>query len=526
MRKRARDKHTGATVLKAVAYARVSTKEQDKEGFSIPAQQKLLQGYAQNQRIQIVKEFVDVETAKVAGRTSFTEMVKYLKGHPDVRALLVEKTDRLYRNLRDWVIVDDLEDVAIHLVKEGIVLSEESRSTEKFVHGIKVLMAKNYVDNLSEEARKGMQEKASQGIWPSMAPIGYQNVTRPDGRRIIEIDPKMGPIIAHLFGWYASGRLSLRELTEKAHQAGLANKTGERVATSQIHHILRSRIYSGQYEWRGQRYHGSHQPLVSPELWARVQGALDAKCATKVRGSKRSFAFSGLISCGHCGCAMVGELKKQKYVYYHCTGFKGKCDERYVREEVLEAKLSALVGRLSFGNAALRWMSEALRQSHADQKKEHDAAIARHQGEHKRLQDRLHAMYLDKLDGRIDTAFFDKTSGEWRDRQEQLVREIAFLQVADRSYLEEGILLLELAQGAQHIFDEQVPDEKRRLLKFVLSNCTWKEGELTGTFRQPFDLFEKITDPFDPNGPHGGSDSAARPEWWACLDFEPGTRPL
>ena len=109
----------------------------------------------------MVLEYVDVETAKQTGRTAFGEMVDYLKAHPAVRVMLVEKTDRLHHNLKDWVTVDELE-VEIHFPKEGVVLSRESRSSEKFMHGIKVLMAKNYIDNLSEEARKGMQEKAEQ----------------------------------------------------------------------------------------------------------------------------------------------------------------------------------------------------------------------------------------------------------------------------------------------------------------------------------------------------------------------------
>ena len=200
---------------KAISYARVSSKEQEKEGFSIPAQQKLLQGYAENHGFHIVQEFVDVETAKQSGRTNFEEMLRFLKSHASVRVVLVEKTDRLYRNLKDWVQLDDL-DIEIHLVKEGVILSRDSRSSEKFVHGIKVLMAKSYIDNLSEEARKGMQEKAEQGIWPSMAPVGYLNVVGPDGRKTIIPDPHAAPIVAHLFGWYASGTLSLREAAEKA----------------------------------------------------------------------------------------------------------------------------------------------------------------------------------------------------------------------------------------------------------------------------------------------------------------------
>ena len=125
-------------------------------------------------------------------------MIAHLNARPSIRTLLVEKTDRLYRNLKDWVTVDDLE-VEIHFVKVGVVLSRGSRSSEKFMHGIKVLMAKNHIDNLSEEARKGMQEKAEQGIWPTPAPLGYRNVAGSDGKKIIEPDPKSAPVVACLF---------------------------------------------------------------------------------------------------------------------------------------------------------------------------------------------------------------------------------------------------------------------------------------------------------------------------------------
>ena len=140
-------------VSRAVLYARVSSKEQEKEGFSIPAQLKLLRDYAAMHGFTLAHEYVDVETAKQAGRAGFGEMVAYLRKHPRVRIILVEKTDRLYRNLKDWVMLDDL-DFEIHLVKEGAVLSRDSRSSEKFMHGIKVLMAKNYIDNLSEESAR------------------------------------------------------------------------------------------------------------------------------------------------------------------------------------------------------------------------------------------------------------------------------------------------------------------------------------------------------------------------------------
>ena len=62
------------------------------------------------------------------------------------------------------------------------------------------------------------------------------------------------------------------------------------------------------------------------------------------------------------------------------------------------------------------------------------------------------------------------------------------MQAADRSYIDEGVQLLELARNAQRLFAKQDPREKRRLLNFVLSNCTWEDGEVVATFREPFDL--------------------------------------
>ena len=104
---------------KAVLYARVSSKEQEKEGFSIPSQLKLLREYGSTEGVRIAQEYVDVETAKLAGRANFGAMVTHLKANLSIRTLLVEKTDRLCRNLKDWVTLDEL-DVEIHFVKEFV----------------------------------------------------------------------------------------------------------------------------------------------------------------------------------------------------------------------------------------------------------------------------------------------------------------------------------------------------------------------------------------------------------------------
>ena len=111
------------------------------------------------------------------------------------------------------------------------------------MHGIKVLMAKNYIDNLSEETRKGMLEKAEQGIWPSAAPLGYRNVDGANGKRVIEPDPDVVPQIMKLFEWYAAGGMALRDLVKKAREAGFSyRQSGQSVPTSTVHKIRRNRL--------------------------------------------------------------------------------------------------------------------------------------------------------------------------------------------------------------------------------------------------------------------------------------------
>ena len=231
-----------------------------------------------------------------------------------------------------------------------------------------------------------------------------------------------------------------------------------------------------------------------------MQAVLDGRNANKAKCGKHDFAFSGLIACAKCGCSVVGEVKKQRYSYYHCTGYADKCQDnpascrrRYVREEALEQKFTELLGRLRFDDEVLEWVRESLQASHTDERREHEETIRRLQTECKRLGDRINAMYLDKLDGRVDGAFFDKMSAQWREEQNRCLREITRHESAEQSYMNEGVQILELGRNAQKLFEQQEPREKRRLLNFILSNCTWQDGEVVATFRQPFDLLAQTT---------------------------------
>jgi hypothetical protein len=143
---------------------------------------------------------------------------------------------------------------------------------------------------------------------------------------------------------------------------------------------------------------------------------------------------------------------------------------------------------LQFDDELIVWLQTALRESYVDEQRCHDEAIQRLQTDYNLLQRRIHAMYLDKLDGRVDLEFSDAKSAVWREEQARMLADIERHQAADQSYMEEGVALLELANSAADLFEKQPSSEKRKLLDFVLSNSLWDGETLIPKFRQPFDM--------------------------------------
>jgi site-specific DNA recombinase len=475
--------------VNAVVYARVSSKEQEREGFSIPAQLDLLRKYAHDAGMVVLQEFVDVESASVTGRSGFGEMLAFLKkNRSKCQTILVEKTDRLYRNLKDYVTMDEAR-VTVHFVKENNVLSPDARSSDQFIHGIKVLMARNYSQNLGEETRKGMLQKARAGLYPSYAPLGYRNFEGPDGKRIIVPDTD-APAITRLFGEFATGAYSLKALAEKARKETLMLR-GRPVYKSELHQILRKRVYTGDFDWDGNTYQGTHEPIVTREVWEKVQGVLNQRAETKQHRIKHDFAFTGFITCGHCGCQLVGELKKGRYVYYHCTGHRGKCPERYTREEIMAEQLASSLRDLVIPREVLAWLTEAVSASDMNEQAAREKTVRKLEEQHRRAQAKLEAMYEDKLEGRISAEFYDRKAKDLQAQASELLRKVNQIRVATPAPVNDAINLMDLTSRAAELFMAQQAHEQQRFLRLVLRSASWQAGELRTEFEEPFETLRR-----------------------------------
>jgi site-specific DNA recombinase len=166
-------------------------------------------------------------------------------------------------------------------------------------------------------------------------------------------------------------------------------------------------------------------------------------------------------------------------------------------------------------------IQEALKLSHRDEKEYHNNAISKLQAESQKIQSRIDKMYEDRLDGRIDGRFFDTKANEFRQKQKEIARSIERHGSANKNYFRETGILLELASLAHKLFKKQKPEEKRRLLRFVLSNCSWKDDELTANFRQPFDLLRVTPKPKNNVPPSNVQELLKNEEWLGDRDLNP-----
>jgi DNA invertase Pin-like site-specific DNA recombinase len=467
----------------AVLYARVSSREQA-EGYSIEAQVKLLRAFAEREGLRVVREFIDVETAKKVGRPEFGEMLAFLKTHPSAQNLLVEKTDRLYRNFKDYVALDELA-LEIHLVKEGTRLSHASTSHDKFIHGIKVLMAKNYIDNLREEVTKGMLEKATKGLPPGRPPVGYRN--NKDSRGI-DIDPIQGQWVKKMFEAYATRAYSLARLSQFLFEEGYTFQPSKpKIPMNTLEKVLKNPFYIGRFHFAGQPFTGTYPHLISDALFKAVQAAFRAR--NRPKQQKHTFAFTGLLTCEECGCAITAEMKKGKYVYYHCTHRRGECSQKAaLREEELDRQFEAVVGAVEVEPEVMEEVEANLAQTTDEdatfQKEKTEAVTKRIEALENRLERGLEA----HLDGGLPDALWKKKSREWEE-------EIARLRASLRPQAEPEKIELaprqgfgSLAKKASALYRIQSPIQKRTLLNILCSRSTLRDGRIRVTYRRPFDL--------------------------------------
>lgn len=472
--------------MKSILFARVSYKDQE-AGYSLPAQLSLLTDYAKRNNFKVVDTVSITESASTnKNRKVFRQMMDSLTKNQEISELVVEKSDRLTRNLADVVVVNEWlnkdENNKLHLVKENLTISKNSKSTDTFIWAIKSSVAQFYTDNLREEVMKGLNQKAEDGWYPGNRKLGYKTEIV-NSRKIWRINPSEAYYVKQAFQIYSNG-VSLQETVNRLYKLGF-QQNGKPISKDYLRKILRDPMYIGSFSWMGKIYKGGQDSIILNDLYYKVQELLEGK--QHARFTKRSFTYSkGLIKCQDCSHSLVAEMQKG-FIYYRCHNCRG---QKYLKEGIISAEILNHLAKFEIKSVRLiNWVREALKAYRNDEALFRDDVIHKIELQLEDTNRRRDKLFDDYADGKLEKGFYDRRMEEYNGQIRDLQSALAKQQGDDELSFKLATSVFELALKAKELYSKKfLPEKKQRFLRVVSSNIISRGDYLDIAYKNGFEV--------------------------------------
>ena len=304
--------------MKYIAYCRKSTDEGDRQILSIESQTQELKDFASRQNLEILDFVTEARTAKVPGRPLFESVLKRIeKG--EAQGIISWHPDRLARNSIDGGRIIYLLDTGKLIDLKFPSFWFENSPQGKFVLNIAFGQSKYYVDNLSENVKRGQRTLLRKGVLPARPRKGYYYNEK---ECFHEVDPVKSKVIKKAFEKYTDG-CSQTDIAKFLFVHGITKRKGGVLSLTTVEKVLRDKFYIGTFMFNGEIYQGTHKTFISKALFNKVQKQLEV--STRETFKIRNFPFQRLMKCGECGASITTEYHKKFYKrtnrlaeYYHC----------------------------------------------------------------------------------------------------------------------------------------------------------------------------------------------------------------
>lgn len=350
--------------LRFCLYARKSTESEERQVLSIDSQIKEMLQLAEKDGLEIVAMKRESHSAKETGqRPIFNEIIDELLDGK-YNAILTWAPDRISRNAGDLGKVIDLMDAGKLEEIRTHGQSFRNNPNEKFLLMILGSQAKLENDNRGINVKRGQRARCEMGYRPGTAPTGYLNQRHMDKKCQVVIDPLRGHVVRQMFEKVAHEQWSGRKVYHWLRFDLNFHTTGNKpLALGNVYRILMNPFYHGIFEYpkkSGNWYQGKHEPLISKEIFEKVQAHLQRDNITR---KTREFAFTKLMTCGLCGSGVSAEDKYKPlkdgtsahYIYYGCGRSRDhKCRGKYLREEELIDQLTVILDQVDFSEVGMR----------------------------------------------------------------------------------------------------------------------------------------------------------------------------
>src|SRR3990167_8745386 len=445
-------------------YTRKSTDTEDRQVRSIADQLAELRELAKKEQLEIVDVFVEKQTAKIPGRPIFGEMIARIeKG--EASGILAWHPDRLARNSVDGGKIIYLVDTAKITDLKFPTFWFDSTPQGKFMLSIAFSQSKYYIDNLSENIKRGHRQKLKNGLWPQMAPLGYLNDKQ---TKNIGVDKVKSVLIKKTFEAYATGNYTLAQLRKIINDLGLKGRRDGELSISNFQYLLKNPFYYGLIRYSGEFYEGKHEPIITKKLFDEVQEVMARKSKPQVKGLK-PYIFRGFFRCGECGCFITTETQKG-HNYLRCTKRKNPCSQKYAREDAITSQIREEIKKVSlslaWANASINYFeNEKMKLAQAE-----SSFAQKARNELVEIETKLDRLLDLQLDGNLSQAEYTTKKHKLILAKKDLEKKYPLLGRKSNNRFELAIAFLKDANQAEKYAQQENPERIRDFLKKIGSN--------------------------------------------------------
>jgi len=472
--------------MKYFIYARKSTDEPERQILSIEAQIEELREFANKEGLEVVKTYIESRTAKEPGRPIFNEMLSEIE-KDKASGILAWHPDRLARNSIDGGKIIYLIDTnKIQSLKFPTFWFEDTPQG-KFMLNIAFGQSKYYIDNLSENVKRGLRQKARKGEASGVAPTGYLNnrLTKKMAK-----DPERFKLVKKLFKLYATGKYSLKEIREIITEEGLRSRNNKVLSKSNIRMILQNPFYYGAFLSNGELFQGTHPPAISKKLFDKAQNILKEKSRPKKR-SEKVYAFRGILKCGECGCAITSEIQKG-HTYYRCTKKRISCFQKYIREEDLDEQIKTVLRKVSLPDI---WKEEMIRKLEKEKQEDERTGFAFSQNlkaQIKKCNAKLDKLLDNQLEEIITKKEYIEKKKELLNKKIELSQRLKDFEKKGSSWLEPAKRFILETNQVQNAINSNNPKERARYLQKAGSNLVLLDSKIKYFPRGPWEILGNL----------------------------------
>ena len=467
-------------------YVRKSTDESNRQVLSIQAQLFELHEFAKRDGLTVVHIFEESRTAKQPGRPQFNLMLSEIeKGN--AQGILAWHPDRLARNSVDGGRIVYLVDTGKIQDLRFPTFRFEPTAHGKFMLNIAFCQSKYYIDNLSENIKRGIRQKLRNGLWPARAPVGYLNDRN---TRNIVVDSEKAPLVRKSFQMYATGKFPLREVRERMNEVGLRSSQGQLMSTSNYQKMFNNPIYYGLMNFDGEIHEGKHEPIISKRLFDQAQEVMRQKSKPKTPQLK-PYLYRGLFRCGECGCFITTETQKG-HNYLHCTKRVTACTQKYVREESIATQVDRSIERVALEAAIADEIVRQLEKDREATAKAQEGAILRCKDDITTCEKQIDLLLDMRLNEQIGESEYVSKKHVLVNQKAELKGKLEAFERNRQNRFEPAIRFILEAKDATILLSTGKPEQKRDYLKKIGSNFQLADKSLAVEFKNPWNLLAEF----------------------------------